>query len=73
MSRGNGPDAEKWLLVSSEHGIGEASRALALRYVQRRDAGKLMLLVGRCWRRVWQGSSKVGAAALPSIALSGGV
>ena len=72
MSRHDGPEVEKWLLVSSEHGMGEASRALALRYVKQGEMSQLMHLIGRCWRRLWQSSSKVGAAALPNIPLSSG-
>ena len=46
------------------------------RYARQGEALKLIQLLGRCVRRGlahWRGSSKVGAAALPSVPLSNGV
>ena len=73
MSRYTGPDVEKWLLMASEHGVGEATRVLALTYVQQREMSKLMQLLKRCSRRFWQRSSKAVAAPSPSIPLLDGV
>ena len=73
MGRLGGPDVERWLLLASEHGVGEASATLALRFVRQGEAAKLVELLGRCWGRLWHGSSKRGAAALPNIPLMAGV
>jgi TPR repeat protein len=73
MGKLGGPDSERWLTLASEHGMSEASRALALRYAMHGEALKLMRLIGQCWRRLRWSSSKVSAAALPSVPLMGGV
>ena len=52
-------DDEKWLQLASHHGVGDASRTLALLYARRGEATKLMGLFSQCVGRLLQGSSKV--------------
>ena len=50
MSRLGGPDIEKWLLLASEHGVGDARAAV-------REAGRggkaRRTARARCWGRLW--------------------
>ena len=45
-------DDEKWLQLASHHGVGDASRTLALLYARRGEATKLMGLFSQCVGRL---------------------